>query len=419
MAKFNFNLKDLKKETTSIRLIIRWNNNRLVYPTKESISPDFWETDKKKRNFQRAKETKKFAEYPELNSRLDKIMQDAKNVFRKFINDNENIQPTVEKLRELLDKHFNKGNIESINDLPTFAGIYIVQVESAKKPSTIKGYKNTLSHLFEYQKHIKKKLTFDKITIDFYLDFTDYLVKEKNFKPNTIGKQIKNLKVFMTAATERGINKNLEYKSRRFKVLSENTEAIYLNEDELNRLYELDLTDIPKYERVRDLFLVGCYTGLRFSDLSQLKKEHINNGYISIKTQKTGGVVDIPVHHIVAKIITKYKQSTVNGLPTAISNQKMNEYLKEIAKKAKLNDVVIMNETTGNLRVEVKHKKFDLVSTHTARRSFATNLYLSGFPTLEIRKITGHKTEQAFLRYIKMEGKESAVRLKEHWSKQT
>ena len=134
--------------------------------------------------------------------------------------------------------------------------------------------------------------------------------------------------------------------------------------------------------------------------------------------QKTGDAVTIPVHYLVAEIVKKYKEITPNSLPPVLSNQKMNGYLKELCKMGEINDVVLINETKGNLKVETKHKKYNLISTHTARRSFATNLYLSNFPSIEIRKITGHKTEVSFLRYIKMDGEQSASRLKEHWSKQ-
>jgi integrase len=150
-----------------------------------------------------------------------------------------------------------------------------------------------------------------------------------------------------------------------------------------------------------------------------VKKDHIKNGNICIKMQKTGDVVVIPLHPVVVRIMKKYKESSPNSLPQVVSNQKMNDYLKDIGRLAKLKQPVLINETKGNLKVETMHKKYELISTHTARRSFATNLYLEDFPTLSIRKITGHKTEAAFLRYIKMDGEQSASRLKEHWSKQT
>lgn len=216
--------------------------------------------------------------------------------------------------------------------------------------------------------------------------------------------------------TDRGINQKLDFKSKRFKVTTEDTESIYLNEAEIQKLNDLSLKDKIKLERVRDLFIVGCYTGLRFSDFTQIKAENIKDGYFNIRTQKTDEFVSIPIHPMVKAIMMKYENEYLNSLPPSISNQKMNEHLKKIGEMAELNDYVITSQTKGTLRVETKSKKYELITTHTARRSFATNLYLSGFPAISIMKITGHKTEKAFLRYIKMKPQENAMKLKKFWS---
>lgn len=145
-------------------------------------------------------------------------------------------------------------------------------------------------------------------------------------------------------------------------------------------------------ERIRDLFLVGCWTGLRFGDLSRVKPENIKDGFIEIEQAKTMGLVIIPLHHYVTAILGKY-----NGeLPKAISNQKTNKYLKDVARMAGLTDNVHITETVGSLQKSVKRQKWELVTTHTARRSFASNQYRSGFPAQSLMRITGHKTEKAF-----------------------
>ncbi len=411
MAKVSFYLKNPDSDGLSpIKMYFRYGEETINISPGESIQPNHW--DKKEQ-----KVIPKFSKkYPDLQNKLDEYKEVVSGIFRRLEITGETI--TNEIIKKKFNEHYGKNNVELKHTLISFAEWYIEQARINKKKSTITGYKGTLRHLKEFEKHARIKLTFDKITVDFYLNFTDYL-KAKEFKPNTIGKLIKNIKVFLNEATERGINKNLEYKSRRFKVLSEDTDAVYLSETELQKLYEVDLSSNTRLERVRDLFIIGCYTGLRFSDLSKLKKENIKNGNISIKMQKTGDAVTIPVHHLVAEIIKKYKDITPNSLPPVMSNQKMNNYLKELCKKAEINEVVLVNETKGNLKIESKRKKYELVSCHTSRRSFCTNLYLSNFPSIEIRKISGHKTESAFLRYIKMDGEQSASRLKEHWSKQT
>ena len=166
----------------------------------------------------------------------------------------------------------------------------------------------------------------------------------------------------------------------------------------------MDLTLNPRLDRVRDLFVIGCYTGLRFSDFSQLKKENIINGNFVITPQKTNDKVIVPIHSIVYTILDKYSYS----LPEAISKQNFNLYIKEIAKLAGLCESVIINKISVN--------KCDNLSAHTARRSFATNLFLKGFPAINIMQITGHKTETAFMKYIKVTKEQTADLLKNFWA---
>jgi integrase len=159
------------------------------------------------------------------------------------------------------------------------------------------------------------------------------------------------------------------------------------------------------------LFLVGCWTGCRFSDISQITPENITGGFIRMKQYKTGTPVVIPLHPVVTVLINKYG----GQLPKAISNQKFNDALKKVAEEAELNEIVFKSITKGGMKVTTRHAKHEMVTTHTARRSFATNLYNSDFPTLSIMAITGHKTEKAFLKYIKTTPDEHAKKLQKHW----
>ena len=185
-----------------------------------------------------------------------------------------------------------------------------------------------------------------------------------------------------------------------------------MNESELKRIYQLDLSNQKKYENVRDVFIIGCYTGLRFSDLKQLQKEHFNfeNNIIKIESKKTGKTVVIPLHSTVKEIFNKYGYN----LPRVISNQKMNDYLKHISKHAQINDIVEHSRTQGGLKRKVNLYKYELVTVHTARRSFATNSFISGIPAISIMKITGHKTEKSFLKYIKISDEENAKLMMKH-----
>jgi integrase len=165
---------------------------------------------------------------------------------------------------------------------------------------------------------------------------------------------------------------------------------------------------------VRDLLIVGCWTGVRFSDISQITPDAIEDYIIYIKQSKTGGKVAIPVHDYVKAILDKYDGS----LPPSISNQRFNEYLKEVVKKAKVKDIVHKAITKGGVTRSKSYSKWELVTTHTGRRSFATNNYLMGVPTLTIMAITGHKTESSFLKYIKVTPTEHAEKIRLIWKNQ-
>jgi integrase len=274
--------------------------------------------------------------------------------------------------------------------------------------NTIKNYNNTFNHLKEFARVKRKRIDFDTIDLDFYHDFNDYLTKTKQHSVNTIGGLVKVIKTVLNEATERGVNTNLSFRSKRFQVITQKTDNVYLTETELNELYHLDLSHNQRLERVRDLFLIGCYTGLRFSDFSMLRPENIKGGYIEIETQKTGERVVIPLDSKIEVILKKYK----NQLPPSVSNQKTNQYLKELAndkdKLKSLQTVISIKTTKGGLTMHTNYKKYELISSHTARRSFATNAYLRDTPPLIIMGITGHKTEKSFFQYIKLSSKEKA-----------
>jgi integrase len=235
---------------------------------------------------------------------------------------------------------------------------------------------------------------------------------KKDYSTNTIGKNVKNIKVFLKEAFKRGLTTNKIFEDEDFRVTEEDTEQIYLKDDEIMRLYNLDLSKDKKLEKVRDLFIVGCHTGLRFSDLGQIREENFieNNTQIRIRTQKTGELVVIPMHYVVREIHKKYE----GKLPKMISSQKFNKYLKDLGEKAKINCPVFRSLTKGGLRVNKPVDKYKMMVSHTARRSFATNMFLAGAPSISIMKITGHKTEKAFMKYIRISQEDNARLIKDH-----
>ena len=421
MASYNFYLKDGKSKTeTPVYLLFDDGVNRGKLYIQQSINPKDWNPEK----WEARKSLQGFADF---NTKLNKVQTKCKELHTSLTKDGKFTMDLLkQQFKTYLDelnnrKRANAGDNKSFETLYDFGTYFLKNSNTTidgklKNTLTNENYTQTLEQLKNYQTEKRKKITFDKVTLDFYQDFVEYLTKDKGFKVNTIGKHVKRLKMFLNEATERGINKNFEYKSRRFKVPTETVESIYLNEEELLKIYNHDFSKNKKFEQQRDLFLIGCYTGLRFSDFSQLKIENISNDQISVKTQKTGETVVVPIHWTVKEILEKYSE-TANGLPRPISNQKMNKYLKDIGKEAELEGKMVTTTTTKGLTVRKPVFKYDLITTHTARRSFATNLFLSGFPAISIMKLTGHKTEKSFMKYIKISQEENARLLQTHWNK--
>lgn len=422
MAKINFYLRDKEADTpTPILMFVSYKGQRLTkYPTGETIDPQFWDS-----KTQRPKQTKKFPERPEFKTRLDNIEVLANNILRQYMNDNDQQPPTVETFRILLNQSLNKTpKKEEVKplDLFGFMDSYLMEYETrifekTGRPitkTTMRVYKQAFRVLKEFKENEYKKRPFSFAQIDyhFYTQFQQYLIKQ-NFSTNTIGKHIRTLKTFFLEAQERGLMPH--FSPKKFKSVSEPSDAIYLNGREINILFELDLNQNPRLEKVRDLFLVGCWTGLRFSDFTRIKKENMDGEFIEMETQKTGEVVVIPIHWQVEAILKRYEGKTPNSLPKPISNQKMNNYLKELGKIAGFEETVSETITKGGIRQTVNYPKSELITTHTARRSFATNQYLAGFPATSIMKITGHRTEKAFMKYIKITPREHANKLRELW----
>ena len=444
MAKIKFYLKDSKQPETAIYARISYGAAmsdtdskeyiNLKYYIAKSINPAFWNP---KTN--RAKGTKEFPEYPEFNSRLDIIESTINSVFLKL--ENSKITPNNQLIKNELDKILKPEIVVSKDETPKdlFQFIDHLIETSPNKQSTLKSFKVLRKNLHDYQKTKKTVLNFSSIDIDFYNSFVDYLksptrsktktgktITKAGLSMNTIGTRIKILKTFLSEANDRGINVLPDYKKKSFKVLKEETNSIYLTESELMQMYHIETspgslevlrkefnTDkLPEYlEKVRDLFLIGCYTGLRFSDLSKLNKDNItNDNTINVKTIKTNQSVVVPIHPITRQIFEKYDYQ----LPREISNQKFNEYLKDVAKIAEIKEPVTTESTKGGFKVAETTEKYNLVTSHTARRSFATNAFLMDMPSISIMKITGHKTESAFMRYIKMSAKDNAIKMQSH-----
>lgn len=423
----NFNLRHQLplNKLTSIHCILRYNNEKVVIYDVEKVEPRYWNASK-----QRARGNQRNPEGFDLNEILDARKQTFESIFSGYIKKHL-YYPSPSEFKELCLKALSKDVLEPvtpIRDLIAFFDLFIAESESGARlnhingspmsPGTLTVYRTVRNGVEEFRKIKGYDLKFDNLQLQFYDDLVQYLKFTKNFSTNTLGKYIKTVKTVMREANEKGLTDNIQYRSKRFKVLTEASEKIYLNEAELQKMIDLDLSDNYRLERVRDLFILGCWTGLRYSDFIDINPKSIRGDFFKVKLVKSKSEVVIPIHDHVRKILNRYKDMTENSLPPAISNTKMNMYIKEVAELAGLDEIVETKSTKAGKTVTKNAPKQERVATHTARRSFATNMYQMGVPTITIMAITGHKTETSFMKYIKVTPEEHAKRIMEIWNTQ-
>jgi integrase len=416
MPNVNFYLKKADPKGRSlIFLQFKYSGYRLVYSFGQTIHAKDWSLAK-----QRLKSTRAITADGEhsLNDLLDNLEGVCKNAYNKEIAKG---VPQPETLKRYLVGFMNQNQVPEntvtlFSLIERFVSGEIKYRGRDKKADTLKPYTTTYNHLKAFAIKERYPVDFETITLDFYYKFVSYL-KKKGLAPNTIGRNIKDVKTFMSEAVDMDYTSNYQFRNKKFMVIREETDSIYLTESEIEKLHKHDFSKHSKLDSTRDMFVAACWLGLRYSDLSNIKPENIKNidgdTFVQMKTQKTGELVVIPCHPTVLKIFDKYS-TNFNRLPRAISNQKYNNYIKEACRAAGLTE-------TARLILQPDLALWQLVSSHTARRSFATNYYLQGFPTLDLMKITGHRTESSFMKYIKVSKLDTAKRLSEHikmnWSK--
>ena len=383
-------------------------NDKLMYATPLKVEPIFWDADR-----QKVKNSKYCPYADEVNAALVAISSKLETFIADSAREGRTV--TKDRLKEVLDRHFGKGASRATT-LHEFFTQYIDECDTRMNGrrggqtvtyKTKREYARTYDYLQQFEKKIGRTLDFpdlDKATLQSFVAYLQSL----NLATNTIAHKIISIKALLREAVERELTDNTRWQG--FRHVTEDTEAVALNEAELERIRVCNLSRHPRLAEIRDLFLLECWTGLRFSDIIRLRPEHIQGDLIVIQQQKTNNYVTIPIHPVFREIWNRY-----GGIPLTISNQKFNDHIKEVCMAARINESVLKSITKGGKKITTKYRKWELVSSHTGRRSFATNLYKSGFPSISIMHITGHKTEAAFLKYIKVTPEEHARLLMQHW----
>ncbi len=405
--------KEDKNKLYPVTMHFIYSGNRLFYSFGQMCKPIDW--DKGKQRVKKKDATTgdgKFA----LNDLLDNLQRICEKTYNESLKDG---IPAAEVLKKAMEDFINQNHYDASKPtLFTLAQRFIdgeIKVKGKdKSPGSLSNYHAVTQHLKAYEKYSKNPLNFESITLDFFYKYVTFLGTLKNQKkepisPNTIAKDIRIIKVFMGEAVDLGYTTNMAFKHKKFTYSEVETEEVYLNEKELHKLYKFKIEN-NKLEQVRDLFIFGAWVGLRFSDFSAIKPENIVNEdgelFIKMITQKTQEPVIIPTNPVIMEIFEKYSHN-LNKLPKTLSNQKFNDYIKEACKLAGMTE-------KGRLSTKPEMMLYEAIASHTARRSFATNIYLQGFPTLDLMKITGHRTEKAFMKYIRVSKLDTAKRLSIH-----
>lgn len=319
-------------------------------------------------------------------------MKDSVNQFLM-----QRIQPSKSQLKEAIMSRINGGQKSSsvLSVTEYFKEFIRIKSKTGVTQDTLKVYQNVLNHFESFrQKRLKgRSIEFKDMDKELWLEFRAHL--EVRLEANTVHKIIKKLKTVMHDAERNGYNVPKCFLDRDIQVRYVKQPKIYLNETEIRLLTNLTLPAGSHLDRVRDRFIIGLRTGLRFSDLIRINisylKEHEGKKFFQIKLNKGQNFVVIPVHETVRLILEKYE-----GYPPTMSMQKFNQSLKLLCEKAGI-DSNVSKVIKGKQEV---FKKYSLVSSHICRRSFATNAYKAGVNPLFLQRIVGHSSMKQLMEYI-------------------
>lgn len=313
---------------------------------------------------------------------------------------------------------------------------FIMDAESGRRQTekgtnyadgSIRSKRTTMRQFLNFQGYAKRTIDFGDIDMKFYYEYTAYL-KSKNYSVNSIGKCIKELKTMLRSAESEGYNVNPRYKDKKFKGVRIDVDSIYLTKDDLDKIMKADISMYGVgHQQARDIFMVGVWTAQRVSDYNYISKENIKRHSITkiindksvckefmtveIRQRKTGCKVSIPISSELNEILKRYDYE----LPH-LEEQVINRYMKDICKLAGLNELIEIQSTKGGiLKKEFKHK-WELVHTHTARRTGATLMYLAGMDYYDIMRITGHTSPTMLKKYIKVDSLEVADKITDKYT---
>lgn len=399
-----FNLKSItdKNKTTLISAVFRYDNKRLVYSTQHKIEPNKWND-----RSQRPRPSYKL--YHDVNDDL-KLISDA---IIKIYSDNKENPLSTDDFKKRLDIVLGRVKIEMEITTIDFIDYLQSHIDSLKagnekKYRTAQKYGTLLINLHKFR---PGKIPFESIDLIFKNDFIKWRYETtKASSQNTINKDIECIKSVLKRSYKDKLHTNDIFKDDDFSESRVKTSIFALNESEVNRLYDYDFTDNKRLERVRDWFLISCWSALRWSDFSVLNPEHIikdgEDFYLNKFNEKTNKEVFVPIDKRLYEMLEKY-----NFRSLTLSNQKFNEYIKEVFELVGITDKINLRESIKGEMKDTSYRKCDIVSMHDGRRTWSSINYLKGYPIGLLMQVTGHEKEETFLSYVGVSALDKARRL--------
>lgn len=324
------------------------------------------------------------------------------------------IKPTPDILRERYAEVSGRQKVAKNTPVDLFEAFdsFVDDSKTLLQPGTIAIYKTLKKHLEGFAKAYGVRITWESVNLLFFQKFTEYLIRIEGHNNQTLDKDIQRLRAFLRHCDEvRGIPMCRDYTKFTRKALprGEQSRKVYLTRDELQRLEAFDLSSNDRLRKVRDLFLFLAHTGLRFGDSQQLRPEHMKGDVFELTTGKNRKTIRIPVHPLAGRIWSMYE-----GRLPRLSNQKFNDYVKELCELVEINESCEVIDFAGAQRRERTVPKWELVGAHTAKRSFVTNLLLAGVSLETVCEITGNNRD-SIQKYIVPTGDDVRRDLTKAW----
>ena len=386
-------------ENVPIRMRVIFASQRIEFTTGYRIDAAKWDADKQRVKNGCTNKLKQSAS--DINTDLLRYYTIMQEVFKEY--EVKDIMPTPQEIKDSFNNKVNpteevqeeqKGFWEIFNEFVSECG-----KQKNWTDSTYEKFAAVKNHIKEFRAE-PTFVYFDEEGLNNYVDF---LRKTKDMRNSTIGKQLGFLKWFIRWAFKKGYHQNIAFETFKPKLKNTPKKVIFLTWDELNKLKACNIPQNKQYlERVRDVFLFCCFTGLRYSDVYNLRTSDVKADHIEITTVKTADSLVIELNNHSKAILEKYKDVHFEGnkvLPV-ISNQKMNDYLKELGELAEINEPIRETYYKGNQRIDEVTPKYALLGTHAGRRTFICNALALGIPAQVVMKWTGHSDYKAMKPYI-------------------